>query len=93
MDVQNIQPVSFFVNDPDRAIKLIQEGGKPLVLTRDGKAAAVLVSPEAWDAQQNSMAMQALLSERLLEVRQGKTLSHDEGMAKVRAQRKARRGK
>ncbi len=46
---ENIVPVSDFKAKTAEWLRRLTETGEPLVITQNGKAAGVLVSPEAFD--------------------------------------------
>ena len=92
MSTQNIQSLSYFRANATTMVKEIRETGNPLVLTQNGKAAAVVVSPEEWEATQESLAMLQLLALRLDEVKQGRTVDFDEGMGRIDAMIEAHNG-
>jgi prevent-host-death family protein len=85
MNTQNIQSLSHFRANATTMVKKIRETGNPLVLTQNGKAAAVVVSPEEWEATQESLAMLQLLALRLDDVKHGRTVDFDEGMDRIDA--------
>ena len=92
MSTQNIQSLSYFRANATTMVKEIRETGNPLVLTQNGKASAVVVSPEEWEATQESLAMLQLLALRLDEVKQGRTVDFDEGMGRIDAMIEAHNG-
>ena len=92
MNTQNIQSLSHFRANATTMVKEIRETGNPLVLTQNGKAAAVVVSPEEWEATQESLAMLQLLALRFDEVKQGRTVDFDEGMDRIDAMIEAHNG-
>lgn len=63
MQIPKIVPVSDFRRDAAAVLKLLQEGGAPIVLTQRGRGIAVLQSLEAYEKDQHDLALaRALLS-------------------------------
>lgn len=83
MNTQNIQSLSHFRANATALVKEVRETGSPLILTQNGKAAAVVVSPEEWEATQESLAMLQLLAMRFDDVKQGRTVDFNEGMDQI----------
>ncbi len=50
MNTKNIIPISEHRSHITEHIRLVQETGQPLVITQQGRAAGVLLSPAAYDA-------------------------------------------
>lgn len=90
MNTQNIQSVSQFRANASSAMKDMDETGSPLVLTQNGKAAAVVVSPREWEKMQESLAMLQLLVQRQQEISAGNRVDFDEGMDRMDAMIEAR---
>lgn len=93
MNAQNIQSLSQFRANASSAVKELGETGSPLVLTQNGKAAAVLVSPREWEKTQESLAMLQMLVLRQQEVNAGKVVDFDEGMDHIDAMIAAHRAR
>ncbi|MDR2892486.1 MAG: type II toxin-antitoxin system Phd/YefM family antitoxin [Deltaproteobacteria bacterium] len=85
MNLQNIQPLSYFRANAHAVMKDIRETGTPVILTQNGLAAGVVVSPQEWEAVQESLAMLRLVAIRRQEVNDGRTIDFDEGMSKIDA--------
>ncbi|ATD80509.1 MULTISPECIES: type II toxin-antitoxin system Phd/YefM family antitoxin [Desulfovibrio] len=92
MNTQDIQSLSHFRANATTMVKKVRETGNPLILTQNGKAAAVVVSPEEWESTQESLAMLQLLALRLDEVKNERTVDFDEGMDQIDAMIEAQNG-
>lgn len=92
MNTQDIQSLSHFRANATTMVKKVRETGNPLILTQNGKAAAVVVSPEEWESTQESLAMLQLLALRLDEVKNERTVDFDKGMDQIDAMIEAQNG-
>ena len=92
MNTQNIQSLTQFRQNANAVIKEVAETGSPVVLTQNGRAAAVVVSPQEWKRTQESLAMLQMIALRRQEINAGKMVDFDEGMHKVDAMIEAHNG-
>lgn len=65
-------------------IEGLSEGSGYLVVTRNGRPAAVILSPEEYDRLQHECFVRTKLARGLSEVAAGHTTPHDEVMAEAR---------
>ena len=93
MNLHTIQPISHFRAHTTAILEEMRETGMPIILTQNGRAAAVVVSPEEWEATQESLAMLQLLALRLDEVKHGKSSDFDSVMDEVDAMIEAHDGR
>lgn len=85
MNIQNIQSLTQFRQNANAVIKEIAETATPVVITQNGRAAAVVVSPQEWERTQESLALLQMVALRRQEINAGKVVDFDEGMRKVDA--------
>ena len=85
MNTQNIQSLTQFRQNANAVIKEVAETGSPVVLTQNGRAAAVVISPQEWKRTQESLAMLQMIAIRRQEINTGKVVDFDEGMRKIDA--------
>jgi prevent-host-death family protein len=93
MNTQNIQSLTQFRQNANAVIKEVAETGSPVILTQNGRAAAVVVSPQEWEKTQESLAMLQLVAIRRQEINAGKAVDFDEGMRKIDAMIEAHHGR
>lgn len=75
-----IKSISDFRQQAPAMIKEVNETSNPLYLTQNGRAAAVLVSPEMWEKALNLKAMLQLLALSEKDVEAGKVVDFDEAL-------------
>lgn len=75
---ENIVPVSGFKSKTAEMLRRLAESGEPLVITQNGRAAGVLLSPEAYDELTERHRFVAAVLEGLEDAKGGRTLPHGE---------------
>lgn len=72
---ENFVPVSEFKAQAAEWLRKLGEGGAPLVVTQNGRPAAVLLSPEAYDELTERARFVAAVNERLSDAAVSKRMS------------------
>ena len=75
---ENIVPVSEFKAQAAEMLKRLAGSGEPLVITQNGKAAGVLLSPEAYDELAERSRFVAAVLEGIEDARAGRLIPHKE---------------
>jgi prevent-host-death family protein len=78
---QNIVSLSDFKNKASKMINEIRSSRRPVVITQNGKAAAVLISPADYDLLSEQIRFVDAVSRGLADVKEGRMLS-DEDLSK-----------
>jgi prevent-host-death family protein len=87
---EDIVPVSDFKAQAADWLKRIAETGQPLVITQNGKAAGVLLSPAQFDALSERAQFRAAIDEGLADIKAGRVHSHAAVVADLSKRRRAR---
>jgi prevent-host-death family protein len=87
---EDIVPVSDFKAQAADWLKRIAETGQPLVITQNGKAAGVLLSPAQFDALSERAQFRAAIDEGLADLKAGRAHSHAAVVADLNKRRRAR---
>ena len=87
---EDIVPVSDFKAQAAEWLKRIAETGQPLVITQNGKAAGVLLSPAQFDALSEQARFLAAVDAGLADAEAGRVHPHTEVVAKLTKRRVAR---
>jgi prevent-host-death family protein len=82
---EDIVPVSDFKAKAAEYLRRIAQTGRPLVITQNGKAAAVLLSPRELDRLSEHARFVAAVQEGLADADAGRMRDHDEVVARMRA--------
>lgn len=80
--VDDIIPLGEFKATASQCIKALRGRPRPLVITVNGRAAAVVISPEAWDALQARERFNAAIDAGLTDIAAGRVM--DTQMARER---------
>jgi prevent-host-death family protein len=82
---EDIIPVSEFKAQAAECFRRIAETGQPLVITQNGKAAGVLLSPNEFDRLSERARFVAAVEEGLRDADAGDLREHEEVVARLRA--------
>lgn len=82
---EDIVPVSEFKAQAAECLRRIAETGQPLVITQNGKAAGVLLSPSEFDRLSERARFVAAVEEGLADADAGRLRDHEEVVARMRA--------
>lgn len=75
---EDIVPVSDFKAQASEWLRRVAESGHPLVITHNGKAAGVLLSPQAFDELTERSRFLAAVDEGLADSESGRVHAHDD---------------
>lgn len=90
---EDIVPVSDFKAQAADWLRRVAETGHPLVITQNGKAAGVLLSPAEFDRLSERARFVAAAEEGIADADAGRLRDHDEVAARMRARIGAKRAK
>jgi prevent-host-death family protein len=81
--IPNIIPITDLRQDTSAVLKRVKSSRKPLIITQRGRAAAVVVSMEAYEKTQKEMDILRLLARGEREIEAGKGLDLIEILAEA----------
>ena len=81
---ENIVPVSEFKARAADWLRRLQERSEPVVITQNGKAAGVLLSPAAYDELTERLRFMKSVEQGLADVEAGRVTPHEEVVAEMR---------
>jgi prevent-host-death family protein len=87
---EDIIPVSDFKAQAAEWLRRIADTGQPLVITQNGKAAGVLLSPAEFDRLSDRARFSSAIEEGLADAAAGRTRDHAEVVAGMKAKSRAR---
>jgi prevent-host-death family protein len=71
---EDIVPIKDLETQASRVLKQLRDSHRPVVITQDGRAAAVLISPEDFDRLRERDRFMAAVQEGLADVEAGRLL-------------------
>ena len=80
---EDIVPLSDFKARAAELLKRLAETGAPIVITQNGRAAGVLLSPAEFDALTERIRFISAVAEGLEDARSGKITTHESMVAEV----------
>lgn len=87
---EDIVPVSEFKAQAAECLRRIAQTGQPLVITQNGKAAAVVLSPSEFDRLTERARFVSAVHEGLDDAEAGRLLEHEEVESRLRARMERR---
>lgn len=90
---EDIVPVSEFKAQAAECLRRIADSGQPLVITQNGKAAGVLLSPSEFDRLTEQARFVAAVTEGVADADAGRHRDHAEVVEAMRARRGVRRSR
>ncbi len=81
-----IEPITVLKTRPAELIRRAKETGRPITITQNGKATAVIVDAVSYERQRNTLFLLKMLAQGEEDYRSGRSLDHDK--AKSRLKRK-----
>ena len=86
----DIIPIGEFKKQMTKWLRTAKNTGHPLIITQNGKPAAVLLSPEEFDKMEYQMRFLKSVNKGLKEVESGDVLSTDQIKTELKKQRLSR---
>jgi prevent-host-death family protein len=83
--ISNIVPITDLRQDATAIVKRVSTGREPVVITQRGRAAAVMISIEAYEHYQHELEILRLLARGEKEIRAGKGHDLDSVLAEADA--------
>ncbi len=81
---ENIVPVSDFKAKAADWLRRLGESSEPVVITQNGKAAGVLLSPAAYDELTERFRFMRSVEQGLVDIKAGRITPHEEVVAEMR---------
>src|SRR5579862_8685778 len=95
--MEDIRSMTELQNNPEQIVKQIHETGRPVVITKNGKADLVILDAETYERQQKSANLRELLAEGKADMDAGRTrpieaFFEEIGVAKKKVSRRNLKG-
>ncbi len=79
MNITNdIKPVTYLKSRAADLLRQINETHRPVIITQNGEARAVLQDPQSYENMRNALGLLKLISAGEADIREGRTKSQDE---------------
>lgn len=75
---EDILPIGEFKTHASRVLRKLRDSNRPVVITQNGRPAAVLITPEEFDALHERERFMAAVQEGLADSEAGRVLEEDE---------------
>ena len=87
-----VKPISYFKANAADIIDALNDGGPPMVVTKNGEAKAVVMSVHEYEQREETLAFMKILALADAEIKAGRTMPAEEAFDRVRENLRARYG-
>jgi len=79
MQINNdIKPITYLKSRTADVLKQINETHRPMIITQNGEAKAVIQDPQSYENLQNSLALLKMINHSERQIREGKVIEQEE---------------
>ncbi|MEM7249394.1 MAG: type II toxin-antitoxin system Phd/YefM family antitoxin [Acidobacteriota bacterium] len=79
-----IEPITALKSRSAELIKRARESGRPIIITQNGRATAVVQDVESYERQRRALQLLRLMATGDRQLAAGEGVEHDEAMSRVR---------
>lgn len=81
-----VKPISFFKANAAQIIDELDDGGEPIVVTKNGEAKAIVMSMHDYESTQETLALLKIVAMAREDAKAGGLIPLEDAFAQVRAQ-------
>ncbi|MBV5339718.1 MAG: type II toxin-antitoxin system Phd/YefM family antitoxin [Deltaproteobacteria bacterium] len=89
--VEDIQPVTYLKGNAAHLLQQVNETRRPVIITQNGLARAVLQDPVSYESMRNTIALLKLMVQGEEDIRTGHLVEQNEVFSRIEARLTARR--
>ena len=89
--IEDIQPVTYLKGNAAHLLQQVNETRRPVIITQNGLARAVLQDPASYESMRNTIALLKLMVQGEEDIRAGRLVEQDEVFSSIEARLTARR--
>ena len=89
---RDIRPVTHLKTNTAAVLAQINDTGRPMIITQDGKPRAVLQDPDSYERMRNALALLKLIAQGEEDIRKGRSVKQSEVFSNLRNRLKKRTG-
>ncbi len=89
--LEDIQPVTYLKGNAAHLLQHVNETRRPVIITQNGLARAVLQDPVSYESMRNTIALLKLMVQGEEDIRAGRLVEQDEVFSRIEARLAARR--
>ena len=87
----DIQPVSYLKSHTAHLLQQVNETHRPIIITQNGTARAVLQDPESYESMKNAFLMLKLMAQGEADIRTGRHSDQSEVFERIRSRIESRK--
>jgi len=88
---EDIQPVTYLKGNAAHLLQQVNETRRPVIITQNGLARAVLQDPASYESMRNAIALLKLMVQGEDDIRTGRLTEQDEVFSRIDSRLNARR--
>ena len=89
--IEDIQPVTYLKGNAAHLLQHVNETRRPVIITQNGLARAVLQDPVSYENMRNSISLLKLMVQGEEDIRAGRLVEQDEVFSRIEARLTARK--
>ena len=89
--LEDIQPVTYLKGNAAHLLQHVNETRRPVIITQNGLARAVLQDPVSYESMRNTIALLKLMVQGEEDIRAGRLVEQDEVFSRIEARLTARK--
>ena len=89
--IEDIQPVTYLKGNAAHLLQQVNETRRPVIITQNGLARAVLQDPVSYESTRNTIALLKLMVQGEEDIRAGRLVEQDEVFSRIEARLTARK--
>jgi prevent-host-death family protein len=89
--IEDIQPVTYLKGNAAHLLQQVNETRRPVIITQNGLARAVLQDPASYENMRNTIALLKLMVQGEEDIRAGRLVEQDQVFSRIEAKLTARR--
>jgi prevent-host-death family protein len=89
--IEDIQPVTYLKGNAAHLLQHVNETRRPVIITQNGLARAVLQDPVSYENMRNSISLLKLMVQGEEDIRAGRLVDQDEVFSRIEARLTARK--
>ncbi|MFZ4858981.1 MAG: type II toxin-antitoxin system Phd/YefM family antitoxin [Desulfuromonadaceae bacterium] len=89
--IEDIQPVTYLKGNAAHLLQHVNETRRPVIITQNGLARAVLQDPVSYENMRNSISLLKLMVQGEEDIRAGRLVEQDEVFSSIEARLTARK--
>lgn len=80
---EDVKPITYLKNNAASLVRKVAENRRPVTITQNGEAKAVLIDVETYDRWQDALALMKIISQGEADISSGRTVTQGQAFARA----------